>query len=126
MSLKIDYLTITDLIKIGERLIPDFRIRDIGLLESAVARPQITVFGDDAYVSFEEKTAALMHSIVKNPALIDGNKRLAWTATRTFCRLNGYDLCLSVDEAEEVVLSATSGKFDVDALSKTLKIRTIE
>jgi death-on-curing protein len=51
-------------------------VRDYGLLESALARPQSTVFGEDAYPGLHEKAAALLHSLVSNHALIDGNKRL--------------------------------------------------
>ena len=59
-------------------------IRDMGLLESALARPQTTVFGQDAYPSLWDKAAALLHSIVLGHPLVDGNKRLGWLATTTF------------------------------------------
>jgi len=74
---EIDYLELADILKLGREIIADFRVREIGLLESAVARPKTSVFGEDAYLSFAEKTAALLHSIARNHALIDGNKRLA-------------------------------------------------
>ena len=45
------------------------------------------MFGEDAYPSFAEKAAALMHSLARNHPLDDGNKRLAWAATRVFCLL---------------------------------------
>jgi death-on-curing protein len=67
-------------------------VRDVGLLAAAAAHPRVTVFGDDAYPTFEDKAAALLHSLVRNHALIEGNKRLAWSATRIFCLLNGRDL----------------------------------
>ena len=54
---------------------------DAGLLASAVARPQSSVFGQDAYPGVWEKAAALMESLGRNHALVDGNKQLAWTAT---------------------------------------------
>lgn len=62
----------------------------------------MSVFGDDAYPRFADKAAALMHSLVRNPPLADGNKRLAWSALRAFCILNGRDLAYTVDEAETV------------------------
>ena len=105
----IDYLDIHDLLEIGNSLIPDFRVREIGLLEAAAARPQTLVFGNDAYDTFPLKAAALMHSIARNHPLVDGNKRLAWAATRTFCILNGYDIFNDVDSAEIVVLSVATG-----------------
>lgn len=65
------------MIKLIRRLLGDPPpIRDIGLLGSAVARPQTTVFGQDAYPDLWSKAAALLQSIVNNHALIDGNKRL--------------------------------------------------
>ena len=95
-------------------------VRDAGLLAAAVARPRMTVFGDDAYPTFEDKAAALLHSLVRNHALVDGNKRLAWSATRTFYLLNGVDLTYSVDEAEALMLSAASGRLDVPEISAWL------
>ncbi len=76
MAGQIDYLELADILKLGQEIIPDFRIRDLGLLESAVARPRTSVFGEDAYPTFPDKVAALMHSIARNHALIDGNKGL--------------------------------------------------
>jgi death-on-curing family protein len=93
---------------------------DAGLLAAAAARPQITVLGDDAYPSFEVKAAALLHSLVRNHALVDGNKRLAWSATRVFCLLNGRDLTYTVDEAEDLMLNAASGQLDVPGIAAWL------
>ena len=118
---KIDYLTVDDLIEIGTALIPDFTIRDIGLLESASSRPKTTVYGDDAYSTFPEKVAALMHSLARNHSLIDGNKRLAWSASRIFCLMNGFDLQLTVTDAENIVVATAKGELDVILLSAVLK-----
>ena len=93
------------------------------LLAAAAARPQVTVFGDDAYPTFTDKAAALLHSLVRNHALVDGNKRLAWSATRVFCLLNGHDLTYTVDEAEETMLNAASGQLDVSEIAAWLKAR---
>ena len=119
----IDYLDIHDLLEIGNSLIPDFRVREIGLLQAAAARPQTLVFGNDAYDTFPLKAATLMHSIARNHPLVDGNKRLAWAATRTFCILNGYDIFNDVDSAERVVLSVATGKLDVVSIASALEIR---
>jgi death-on-curing protein len=54
-----------------------------------------------------------MHSLARNHALVDGNKRLAWSATRVFCLLNGHDLSLTVDDAEQFVLAVARGDLDV-------------
>ena len=117
---KVDFLSLQDLIEIGTSIIPDFRIRDLGLLDSAANRPQTSVFGDDAYPTFPEKVAALMHSLARNHALIDGNKRIAWAAGRIFCLMNGFDLQMTVDEAEAMILSVAKGELDVPELSRLL------
>ena len=101
--------------------------RDMGLLASAVARPQTTVFGEDAYPTLSDKAAALMHSLARNHALVDGNKRLAWAAARVFCLLNGHDVQFaSVDDAEAMVLAVAAGDLDVPALASLLADHIIE
>jgi death-on-curing protein len=54
-----------------------------------------------------------MHSLARNHALVDGNKRLAWAATRTFCLLNDRDVTFMVDDAEQFVLAIARGDLDV-------------
>lgn len=93
-------------------------VRDVGLLDSAAARPRSSAFGEDAYPDLATKAAAWLHSIARNHALVDGNKRLAWSAARVFCLLNGRDLELGVDEAEAMVVGAAAGSLDVAALAE--------
>jgi death-on-curing protein len=114
---EIDYLSVEDLLEIAVGVIEHVVVRDAGLLAAAAARPQMTVFGDDAYPTFEDKAAALLHSLVSNHALVDGNTRLAWSAARVFCLLNGRGLAYTVDEAEDLMLSAASGQLDVPQIS---------
>jgi death-on-curing protein len=116
----LDYLTLEDLLEIAAGVIEGVVIRDIGLLASAAARPQTTAFGEDAYAEFAGKAAALMHSLARNHALVDGNKKLAWAATRVFCLMNDRDLALDVDAAEMLVISVASGDVDVAALAAQL------
>lgn len=121
MSGPIDYLDLHDLIEIGKSLISDFRIRDEGLLESAAMRPQTTIYGEDAYPTFEEKVASLIHSLARNHALIDGNKRIAWSAGRIFCLMNGRDLSMPIDVAEKMILDVAKGDIDVAEIAAILK-----
>jgi death-on-curing protein len=106
-----------EVIEIGEALIPDFLIRDIGLLESAVHRPATVIYGQEAYPSIEGKIAALMHSLAANHALIDGNKRLTWSSGRLFAILNNLDFYVGIDEAEGVIISLSSGGLDAKSLA---------
>ena len=116
-SEEIDYLAIDDLLEIAAGVLPTVEVRDMGLLAAAAARPRSSAFGAEAYRSFPEKVAALLHSIARNHALVDGNKRLAWSAARVFCLMNRRDLGLDVDEAETMVVSAADGTADVPALA---------
>ena len=93
MTAPVEYLDLDDVLGLAERLLgAPVPIRDVGLLGSAVARPQTTVGGRDAYPDLSTKAAALLQSIVNNHALIDGNKRLGWLATAVFLELNGVDV----------------------------------
>jgi death on curing protein len=123
----IDYLTLDDVLEVADGIIDGVVVRDMGLLASAVARPQTTVFGEDAYPTLSDKAAALMHSLARNHALVDGNKRLAWAAARVFCLLNGHDVQFaSVDDAEAMVLAVAAGDLDVPALASPLADHIIE
>ena len=107
------YLTLPELLHVAERTLgPDYAVRDHGLLEAALARPQATAFGKDAYPDLQAKAAALLHSIARNHALIDGNKRLALAAVIAFCGLNGRRLTLTNDAAYDLVISVASGKLN--------------
>ena len=120
------YLTLPELLHVAERTLgPDYAVRDHGLLEAALARPQATAFGKDAYPDLEAKAAALLHSIARNPALIDGNKRLALAAVIAFCGLNGRRLTLTNDGAYDLVISVASGKLDtVEEIAAVLRPAT--
>jgi death on curing protein len=107
------FLDLEDLLHVATRTLgaaPD--VRDIGLLESSLARPQASAFGDDAYPSVHDKAAALLHSIARNDALVDGNKRLALAATIAFYGMNGIRLTMSNDEAYDLVIDVASGRLD--------------
>jgi death-on-curing protein len=107
------YLDLEDLLHIATRVLrsePD--VRDYGLLEAALARPRASAFGEDAYPSIHAKAAALMHSLARNHALIDGNKRLALAATIAFYGLNGLRVTLTNDEAYDLTMSVAAGGID--------------
>lgn len=104
------YLTLAELLHVAERTLGnDVGVRDHGLLQSALARPQATVFGSDAYPELEEKAAALLHSLARNHALVDGNKRLALAGTIAFLGVNGRRLTLTNDEAYDLVMTIAAG-----------------
>ncbi|MDZ7801780.1 MAG: type II toxin-antitoxin system death-on-curing family toxin [Trueperaceae bacterium] len=113
------YLDVEDLLALTRALAAG-PVRDLGLLDAACARPRSSAFGVDAYTTLAAKAAALLHSIVRNHALVDGNKRLAWLATVVFLDLNGFGVDLSDDEAFELVMEASQGNLDVEAIARCL------
>lgn len=106
------YLDVEDLVDIASIVLgAPPKVRDYGLLSSASARPMTSMYGQEAYPDLAEKTAALLHSICCNHALIDGNKRLAWAAAMVFVSLNTERPIpeVDVDQAEAFVLAVAQG-----------------
>ena len=95
-------------------------VRDWGLLESALARPWTTVFGEDAYPTLDEKAAALLHSLTCNHSLVDGNKRVALAATLLFYELNDVRMVPN-DDAYDLMLEVAEGSLrDVPQIAARL------
>lgn len=114
MTADFEYLDVDDLVVLAASLFGEpLPIRDLGLLGSAAARPQASAFGDDAYPDVWTKAAALLHSVVKNHPLIDGNKRLGWLACAVFLDVNGVDPTnASNDSVYELVMRVASEPID--------------
>jgi death-on-curing protein len=94
--------------------------RDAGLVESAVARPMTTVFGEDAYPDIHTKAAALMHSLARNHAFVDGNKRVSWLAAGAFYWINGLELDAPEDPAYDLVIAVATGDLDMADIATAL------
>ncbi len=120
------YLTLPELLHIAARALgsePD--VRDLGLLESAAARPQATAFGADAYPDLDAKAAALLHSLARNHVLVDGNKRLALAGIIAFYGVNGRRLTLTNDQAYDLVIDVAAGHLNsVDVIAARLRKAT--
>jgi len=118
----VEYLDLDDLINLASRLLgTKLTIRDIGLLGSAVARPQTTRFGEDAYLDPWTKAAALLQSIVKNHGLVDGNKRLGWLACAVFLEINGVSVTtIPNDDVFRFVMDVTTGTPEIGELASAL------
>jgi death-on-curing protein len=117
---RVEYLDLDDLFGLI-RTLGIGPVRDVGLLDSALARPRSSAFGEDAYPTITLKSAALLHSIANNHALVDGNKRLAWLATVVFLDLNGLSPDLSDGEAFDLVWEIAGTSLDVDAIAARLQ-----
>lgn len=118
---QVEYLDLEDLLGMV-RALDAGPVRDVGLLDSAAARPRSSAFGQEAYPTLALKAAALLHSLARNHALVDGNKRLAWLATVVFLDLNSQRTRLSHDEAFDLVMDVSKGVVDVDEIATRLRI----
>ena len=123
MNPEVEYLDTDDLVDLATALLGDPPpIRDLGLLGSAAARPQATAFGGDAYPGLWTKAAALVHSIVKNHALVDGNRRSGWLVTAVFLEINGVPVThVTNDAVYDLVIAVTTGRDDVAEIAAELR-----
>jgi death on curing protein len=113
------YVAVEDVLSLARR-IGEPRPRDVGLVASAVARPQTSVSGEDAYPDLHTKAAALLHSLARNHAFVDGNKRVAWLSTGAFYWINGLLLDAPDDPAYDLVIAVASGTCDAPGIAATL------
>jgi death on curing protein len=118
------YLTASEIIYINGTLLNDEKIlngtkqiRDLALLEAAVARPAMSAFGEDAYPSLESKVAALFHSVVRNHPFADGNKRTATTSAIFMFAVNGCRVVWDAEDALTVIVSVAEGKRNAEDLA---------
>ncbi len=117
----VEYLDLEDLLGLV-RALGVGPVRDVGLLDSAAARPRSSALGETAYPSLDLKAAALLHSVARNHALVDGNKRLAWLATVVFLDLNDHAPDLDDDAAFDLVMDAAQGSVEVEEIAARLRI----
>jgi death-on-curing protein len=123
MNLPVEFLDLDDVIELAIALLGDSPpIRDLGLLGSAVARPQTRLFGQDAYPDLWSKAAALLQSIVNNHALIDGNKRVGWLATGVFLEINGVEISgADNDNVYDLVLNIAACNLPIEQIATGLE-----
>lgn len=98
-------------------------IRDMGLLESAIAQSRASFGGGELYGSLPAKAAALGHALIANHPFIDGNKRIGHAAMELLLVLNGFEIAASVDEQERVILDVAGGRLDRPGLTAWLEVQ---
>ncbi len=96
-------------------------VRDLGLLESAVFRPQASFDGRDLYKNIFDKAAALLQSLLKNHPFVDGNKRTALASAGVFLKLNGYKLINLHKEEVEFAIKVDNEHLELQKISSWLK-----
>lgn len=98
-------------------------VRDEGLLESALAQPYQSVFGEDLYPTVEDKAARLCYGIAKNHPFLDGNKRTACACMGAYLRLNGRRFRPAAEDLLRIMLSVAGGTASYDELSAWVKLQ---
>ncbi len=120
-----EFIEMDDVLKIHQILIEQFGgshgIRDKGLLESALAQPKATFFGELLHPTIYEQAGAYLYHIAKNHPFLDGNKRTALGVMETFFRLNEYNLDLPDDEEYDLVMQIAQGQMTKEDLSVFLQ-----
>ena len=123
------FLTLGEVIELHQRLLAQSGggsgLRDLGLLESALAQPRATFDGTDLHQTIAEKAAAVGFALIANHPFVDGNKRIGHAVMEVFLVLNGHEIDASVDDQERVILAVASGHLDRAGLSQWLKSHLI-
>lgn len=101
-------------------------VKDHGLLESAVYRPQQSVFGEEAYPHLFDKAAALLESLVKNHCFHNGNKRTAYLVTKSFLMMNGKHLRMEREYAVEFIVDIAKGIHSMETAARILKKYSVD
>jgi death-on-curing protein len=126
----VNYLTVEQVLFIHFRLLSEtgggHGLRDLGLLESAVARPRATFDGRELYPDVFHQAAALLDSLINNHPFVDGNKRTGITAAGLFLRRNGWRLRTGNAELEQFTLQVARGELEVDGMAAWLKNRSVQ
>jgi death-on-curing protein len=113
----VTYLTANEILDINRKFVGPDQLRDFGLLDGAVMRPQASAFGEDAFPTIHEKAAALLHGLARNHPFITGNKRTAWTATAMFYMVNGCNLHVEVVDVLSLTTDAAEGQIGVQDIA---------
>ena len=122
---KVIYLTLDVVIAIHDSMIDEYGgshgIRDLGLIQSALARPQASFGGEDLYPDIFDKASALFHSLIFNHAFVDGNKRTTLTSTARFLYINGYELNATNKELVDFPLKVENKHLNIEEIAVWLK-----
>ncbi|OMF25619.1 death-on-curing family protein [Paenibacillus sp. FSL H8-0548] len=127
----IRYLSVQEVIAINLAMIQRYSpgeqlgVKDSGLLESAVLRPQSSAFGDDAYPSVFEKAAALFESLGQNHPFHNANKRTAFTALLIFLRYNGLHFKMNTKKAEDFTVDMVNHEYEFQKLASVIQIHCV-
>jgi len=113
MTATVIYLDVQRVLRLHDMVIRqtggDSAVLDSNLLESAVAQPAMSCFGQEAHPDVHSKAAAYLFHLCKNHPFADGNKRTAYAVAEVFLRMNGFRIDETVETLEQFVLSVADG-----------------
>ncbi len=120
-----NFVSKSDVLNIYKRQIERFGgldgIRDAGLLDSALAQPQATFFGELLHPTIFTQAAAYLYHLAKNHPFLDGNKRTAFATIIAFLQIHDYELDMTEDAAYNMVMQVAQGEMSKEALSSLLE-----
>jgi death-on-curing protein len=119
-----DYVSLPEAAAIAADM--GLHVRDLGLLSSALARPESAMFGVEAYTDLHTKAAALMSSLAQNHPFFDGNKRFSWVCTLTFLEHNGARVEMPTNEAFDFVLAVAQSKIGIPDIADRFRRFTVD
>ncbi|MGH9118797.1 MAG: type II toxin-antitoxin system death-on-curing family toxin [Acidimicrobiales bacterium] len=115
------FVRVTDVLHLADVAVDGAAMmRDLGLIDSAVARPQAAFAGEAAYPTVHLKAAALLDSLIRNHGLVDGNKRTAVLSVMFFYLLNGWTLSLGEDDWFDLAVGVAAGEVELAKIADTL------
>ena len=118
------YLTLGEVVRLHRTVVAATGgaegIRDLGVLESALAQPRATFDAQDLYPTLIDKAAALAFGLALNHPFVDGNKRIAHAAMAVFLDLNGFTIEATIDEQERLMLDLAAGYLSREELTDWL------
>ena len=124
------YLILKEVLELHRRLIEQSGgaagLRDVGMLESALAQPLMTFGSNELYPTIIDKASALGFSLIKNHPFVDGNKRIGHAAMEIFLVLNGHEIDAPVDEQEQIILRLASGELRREEFAGWLRAHIVE
>lgn len=98
-----------------------FHVKDMGLLDSALQRPKTSLFGEDAYPDLQTKAAAMLHSLIKNHPMVDGNKRTGWLLFLSFIAANGFKHNMTTEESFSLTLGIADGSLELEQAADIIR-----
>jgi death on curing protein len=121
-------ISLTEVLYLHEQSILDFGgsngVRDQGLLESAIDRPNATFAGEELYLTLYLKAAAILESIVKNHPFVDGNKRTGWASCAALMRFSGFKFTLTEEEAYDFVIRVASSHLELEDIALFIELNS--